>query len=389
MRLPYGRHWITDEDIRAVTDVLSTDWITQGPKIAEFERAVAEFCGARFAVAVSSGTAALHLAALAAQFGPGDEVITTPITFVASANCALYTGAKPVFADIEIDSLNIDPVQVKKRLTAHTKGIIAVHFTGQPCDMPAIWNIAKDKGICVIEDASHAIGASYDDGGRSVMVGSCAHSHMTVFSYHPVKHITTGEGGMITTNDEALYNMLLMLRAHGITRDPELLTRNDGPWYYEMQNLGYNYRITDFACALGLKQLEKLEGFIERRREIARAYDDAFRKEEELVIPFEKNGFRSSWHLYVVQVKNLDRLKVFQNLRESGLGVNVHYIPVHFQPYYRDRFGYGAGDYPKAERYYSRAVTLPLYPGMSPKDVSYVISTVQQFLEHEKSLKCD
>ena len=383
--IPYGKQWITAEDIQAVADVLASDWITQGPTINEFEEAVARYCGARFAVAVSSGTAALHLAALAAEFGPGDEVITSPITFVASANCALYTGALPVFADIDEQTFCMDPVEVTYRITSKTKGIIPVHFAGHPCDMPALWEEASKKGITVIEDASHAIGASCESEGGRIMVGSCAHSHMAVFSFHPVKHITTGEGGMVTTNDEALYRKLITLRTHGITRDPELLTRDEGPWYYEMQSLGYNYRITDFACALGIKQLEKLDNFVQRRREIVQSYNEAFQSEEELILPLEKMGNRSSWHLYVVQLRTLDRLKVFNELRELGLGVNVHYIPVHLQPYFRDKFGYGEGDFPRAELYYSRVLTLPLYPGMSPDDVQYVIESVKRVLGHEGS----
>ncbi|NOY87611.1 MAG: aminotransferase class I/II-fold pyridoxal phosphate-dependent enzyme, partial [Deltaproteobacteria bacterium] len=256
--IPYGRQAIDEEEIAAVVDVLRSDWITQGPKIAEFERAVAEYCGAKYAVAVSSGTAALHLAVLAAGLGPGAEVITSPNSFVASANCVLYTGAKPVFADIDPSTLCIDPLEIEEKLTPATMGVIPVHFAGQPCEMHAIWKIAQENNLFVIEDAAHALGASYQDQGRTCLVGSCAHSHMTTFSFHPVKHITTGEGGAITTNDALIYEKLLRLRTHGITKDPALLSRVDGPWYYEMLDLGFNYRITDFQCALGIEQMKRL-----------------------------------------------------------------------------------------------------------------------------------
>jgi perosamine synthetase len=249
--IPYGRQSISEDDIAAVVEVLRSDWLTQGPVVERFERAVAEYCGARYAVAVANGTAALHLAALAAGFGPGDEVITSPITFVASANCIAYTGAKPAFADIDPRTYCIDPEQIRSRLTPATRGLIPVHFAGQPCDMAAIAEVARERGMVVIEDAAHAIGASYQVDGVTSKVGCCAHSDMTIFSFHPVKHITTGEGGMITTNNEDLYKKLLLLRTHGITRDPQLLSRSDGPWYYEQQVLGYNYRITDIQPQSG------------------------------------------------------------------------------------------------------------------------------------------
>lgn len=374
--VPYGRQSICEDDIAAVVEVLKSDWLTQGPTVINFEKAVAEYCGAKFAVAVSNGTAALHLAALAAGFGPGDEVITSPITFVASANCIVYAGAKPVFADIDAQTYCVDPAEIEKRLTPIVKGVIPVHFSGQPCNMEAISKIAKDNALIVIEDGAHAIGASYEENGEQYKIGSCAHSDMTIFSFHPVKHITTGEGGMITTNNEELYQILLLLRTHGITKDPERLTRVDGPWYYEQQSLGFNYRITDFQCALGLSQLGKLDAFVSRRREIVQVYNSAFGVCEKLIIPFEESRANSSWHLYMLQVKSLDRLVFFNALREKGLGVNVHYIPVHLQPYFSETYGYCAGDFPKAEEYYSRAITLPLFPTMTDEEVQYVVNAV-------------
>lgn len=376
--IPYGRQWISEEDIAAVVEALRSDWLTQGPLVARFEEALAEACGARFAVAVANGTAALHLAALAAGFGPGDEVITSPNTFAASANCVLYAGGKPVFADIDAETYCLDPEAVRGRLSPATKGLIPVHFAGQPCDMGALSAIAREHGLTVIEDAAHAIGATYQVDGETYRVGACAHSAMTIFSFHPVKHVTTGEGGAITTNDPALYQKLVQLRTHGITRDPERLTRNEGPWYYEMQELGFNYRLTDFQCALGLQQLKRLDAFVARRRAIAAAYDQAFGPETELIVPLERAGATSAYHLYVVQFRTAERRKVFERLRELGLGVNVHYIPVHLQPYYVRELGCRPGDCPQAEAYYGRAVSLPMYPGMTDEEIARVIAAVKQ-----------
>lgn len=382
--LPYGRQSIDQDDIQAVLEVLQSDWLTQGPKVQEFEQAVADYCGVRFAVAVANGTAALHLAALAAGFGPGDEVITSPITFAASANCILYAGAKPIFADIDPVTYCLDIDEVRKKISSRTKGLIPVHFAGQPCDMAALYQIAGNRGLTVIEDAAHALGASYQVDGRTCKVGSCAHSDMTIFSFHPVKHITTGEGGIITTNSEELYQKLLLLRTHGITKDPARLSRDEGPWYYEMQQLGFNYRLSDIHGALGVSQFRKLDAFVQKRREIAASYQEAFGQEEELILPSERAAVRSSFHLYVLQFKTLDRSKAFARLWEKGLGVNVHYIPVHLQPYYVDRLGFKRGDFPKAEVYYDCAVTIPLFPAMSDDDVQYVIEVV---LETVRELK--
>lgn len=379
--IPYGRQNINENDIQAVVDVLRSDLITQGPVSEQFEKSVAEYCGARYAVAVASGTAALHLASLAAGFGAGHEVITSPITFVASSNCVLYCGATPVFADIDEKSYCIDVEQIDRQITPATRGIIPVHFAGHPCDMVAIHDLARKHKLIVIEDAAHAIGSEYTVGEQTFKVGSCAHSDMTIFSFHPVKNITSGEGGIVITNSQKLYQKLLLLRSHGITKNPEQMEENEGLWYYEMQELGYNFRITDFQCALGLSQLKRLDNFIRRRRKIVKAYNQAFENEAELIIPFENDNAYSAFHLYVVQFKSLDRLTVFNSLRDKGIGVHVHYIPVHLQPYYRNRFGRKLGDFPVAETYYRRVVTLPLYPTMSAQDVSCVIGAVQQTLK--------
>lgn len=374
--IPYGKQSISEEDIQAIVEVLRSERLTQGPVIEQFERAIANYCGSRYAVAVANGTAALHLASLAAGFEPGKEVITTPITFVASANCILYVKANPIFADIDPQTYCIDPMQIRARLSSSTRGLIPVHFGGQPCDMEKIHAIAKEKNLIVIEDAAHALGATYTANSKTFKVGSCAHSDMTIFSFHPVKHITTGEGGMVTTNNEDLYKKLLSLRTHGITREPDKLRHNDGPWYYEQQALGYNYRITDIQCALGFSQLQRLDKFIARRREIAGLYNEAFAPYAELITPLQRKGTQSSWHIYVLGFKTLDRKNIFKVLSKKGLGVNVHYIPVHLQPFYTDNFNYKKGDYPSAEAFYKHSLTLPLYPGMSDNDVNYVITAV-------------
>jgi len=374
--IPYGKQAIDAEDIQAVVEVLSSDWLTQGPAVERFEKAVAEYCEARFAVAVANGSAALHLAALAAGFGAGDEVVTTPLTFVASANCIAYCGASPVFADIDPESLCIDSAEVGRRLTSRTRGLIPVHFAGRVCDLPALARIGRENGLTVIEDAAHALGATYTAEGRTHRVGSCAHSDMTTFSFHPVKQITTAEGGVITTNREDIYSRLLRLRTHGITRDPQQWRGRGGPWYYEMQQLGFNYRISDLHCALGFTQLKKLERFLDRRRDIAEAYRQAFAGVEELILPTRAAESESAWHLFVLQFRSLDRGQVFDSLRDKGIGVNVHYIPVHLQPYYAEHFGCRKGDCPKAEAYYQRALTIPLFPAMTDMEVSLVIEAV-------------
>lgn len=367
--IPYGRQSVNEEDIQAVEEVLRSDYLTTGPKISEFEQKVCEYTGAKYAVAIANGTAALHAACFAAGIGEGDEVITTPITFAASANCAFYCGARPVFADIKPDTYNIDPQDIRRKITSRTKAIVAVHFTGQPCEMDEIQEIADEYGLTVIEDAAHALGADY----KGKKIGNI--SDMTTFSFHPVKHITTGEGGMITTNDEKLYQRLKLFRSHGITRDEELLTRNDGPWFYQQQFLGYNYRITDIQCALGVSQMKRLDSFVARRRELVKHYNEAFADTSAIICPAQQEGCHNSYHLYVIQVEHRD--EVFGKLRASNIGVNVHYIPVYQHPYYQEH-GYKGVCCPNAEEYYRRVITLPLYPELTDEDQAYVIEQVKR-----------
>jgi len=371
--IPYGKQYIDEEDIKEVLGALRSDWITQGPRVKEFEDALCAFTGAEYAVAVSSGTAALHIAALSAGITKGDEVITSPITFAASANCILYCGGKPIFADIDSAVVNIDPEEIEKETTPMTKAIIPVHFAGHPCDMKKINAIAKKYGLIVIEDAAHALGAEY----KGSKIGSCKYSDMTILSFHPVKHITTGEGGAILTNDKALYDKLVLFRSHGITKDcPD----GDGAWYYEMRKLGYNYRITDIQCALGTSQLRKLDGFIRRRKEIAEVYDNAFGDNSVFDIPQESKEVSSAWHLYVVRLREEYvelRKDIFDELRKKGIGVQVHYVPVHYHPYYREN-GYKDVSFPKAESYYASAISLPVYPAMSDDDVRDVVRIVKE-----------
>ncbi len=377
--LPYGRQYIDEDDIKAVVDTLRSDYVTCGPKIDEFENLVSEFVGAKYAVAVSSGTAALHAACFAAGIKAGDEVITTPMTFAASANCILYMGGKPVFADIETNTYNINPEEIERKITSETKAIIPVDFTGQPVNLDAIKRIAEKNGLMVIEDAAHALGAEY----KGNKIGSI--SDMTIFSFHPVKHITTGEGGIITTDSAELFEKLRMFRTHGITRDSGKMIENDGAWYYEMLELGFNYRITDIQAALGISQMKKIGKFLERRIEIAERYNKELSKLEELVMPFQDINCRSAWHLYVLKLK-LDRLKagrkeVFDALRAENIGVNVHYIPVYYHPYYK-KLGYEKGLCPNAEKLYDEIITLPLHPSMNNTDADDVIDAVRKVLEY-------
>ncbi|WP_087569515.1 UDP-4-amino-4,6-dideoxy-N-acetyl-beta-L-altrosamine transaminase [Paenibacillus sp. MY03] len=368
--LPYGKQWIDDEDIAAVVDVLQGDFITQGPAIERFERAVAEYVGAKYVVAFSNGTAALHGACYAAGISPGDEVITTPITFLASSNCILYCGGTPVFADIRPDTYNLDPDDVERKINSKSKAIIAVDFSGQPVETDRFSKLAKEHGLVFIQDAAHSLGASYE--GRKV--GTLA--DMTMFSFHPVKHVTTGEGGVIATDSEEYRDRLLAFRSHGMTKDPALLERNDGPWYYEMQSLGYNYRITDIQAALGASQMNKLDRFVVRRREIAEQYNRAFADFECIMRPYQHPKSNSSWHLYVIRWRvGIDRADAFAELRKRNIGVHVHYIPVYKQPYYRD-LGYADQQCPEAEAYYEEAMSLPIFPAMSDDDVQDVIHAV-------------
>ena len=361
----YGYQYIDESDISSVLEVLRSDFLTCGPKIGECENLICSFTGAKYCVAVSNGTAGLHLAAMAAGLGAGDEAITSPITFLSSANCICFTGAKPVFADIEPDTANIDPAEIESRITGKTKAIIPVHFAGQSCDMKRIWSIAQKRGITVIEDAAHAMGSDYED----TKVGSCKYSDMTVFSFHPVKNITTGEGGAITTNNSALYEKLLSLRSHGMHKDGNMRAT----WEYEMRELGYNYRMTDLQAALGISQLSKLGRFKKRRREIVEFYNENLQIDH-LV---EREFSNACFHLYPILTEN--RREFYFRAREKGLHLQVHYIPVHTQPYY-SRFSYKLGDYPKSEAYYSKCISLPLYPSLDDGDLSEIVKRIKEIL---------
>lgn len=383
--IPYGRHWIDDDDIKAVVEVLKSDWLTQGPAIEQFEHAIAEYCGVRYAVAVSSGTAALHIACLAAGLGKGDILWTSPNTFVASANCALYCGARPDFVDIDPHTYNMSINALEARLSeSEKKGrlpkiVIPVHFAGQSCEMEKIQWLSKKYGFTVIEDACHAIGGSY----KGSKIGSCTFSDMAVFSFHPVKIITTGEGGMILTNNNDLYQKLILLRTHGITRDSAFMEgESEGDWYYQQIELGMNYRITDIQTALGLSQFRRIDKFVTRRHELAERYNKTL-SDLPLVLPWQHPDTYSAIHLYVVRLK-LNKLKktrkmIFDLLRQKRIGVNVHYIPVHTQPYYKNR-GFLLGDFPEAERYYNESLTIPLYPAMTDEDHEHVVSTLKGVL---------
>ncbi|MEM9116378.1 MAG: UDP-4-amino-4,6-dideoxy-N-acetyl-beta-L-altrosamine transaminase [Cyanobacteria bacterium P01_F01_bin.56] len=383
--IPYGRQDITQADIDAVVTVLQSDWITQGPSISRFEQAVADYCKAKYAVAVTSATAALHIACLAAGLGSGDWLWTSPNTFVASANCALYCGAQVDFVDIDAKTYNLDIEALEQKLlVAELQGnlpkvVVPVHLAGQSCEMERIAGLSRKYGFTVLEDASHAIGARY----RGQPVGNCQFSEMTVFSFHPVKIITTGEGGMVLTNRDDLYEQLIRLRTHGITRNEHLMTEaSHGPWYYQQLDLGLNYRITDIQAALGWSQMQRLEEFVGRRRQLAARYNESL-SGLPISLPHQHADTLSSWHLYVVRLQ-LDELRlthrqVFELLRAAGIGVNLHYIPVHTQPYYQ-QLGFNWGDFPEAEQYYREAISLPLYYGLSETDQNRVFATLKQTL---------
>ena len=377
--LPYGHQSLTEDDIQAVLDVLRSEWITTGPKIDEFEEAFAAYVGAKHAVSFSSGTAALHGAVVAAGVDQGHEVITTPLTFCATANVVLYQQAIPRFADVTPDTLTLDPSEVTRHLSSKTKAIIPVDYAGHPADLEEFLSLAEHRGLVVIEDAAHALGASY----RSRSVGSV--SHMTVFSFHPVKHLTTGEGGMVTTDIDAYARQLRSFRNHGIDLDARARQRT-GQWYYEMTSLGYNYRLTDMACALGLSQLSLLTRNVQRRREIAQCYKNKLGSVTGLCLPSSRSDSESSWHLYPVRIDqkyaNGKRDEIFRALRAEGIGVNVHYIPVHLHPYYRTRFGERAGLCPIAEKVYTELISLPMFHGMTDQDVNDVVEAVDKVLSH-------
>ncbi len=372
--LPYGRQSVDEGDIAAVVEVLRSDWLTTGPKVAEFEAAFAAYVGAAHAVAVSSGTAALHAAAFACGLKAGDEAITTPLTFAATANCVVYQGARPVFADVRSDTLNLDADRVREKITNRTKALIPVDYTGQPADLDAMRAIAEEHNLTLIEDACHAPGATYK--GRSVG----ALSTMTIFSTHPVKHLTTGEGGIITTDDPDLAHKLRVFRNHGLSNDAHE-RHQQGVWFYEMVALGYNYRLTDIQCALGLSQLKKVEGWLARRRAIAARYTEAFAELPGVDVPAVQADCEPAWHLFVIlldpEALRVGRAEIYRALRAENIGVNVHYVPVPWHPYYRE-LGYERGQWPVAEDAYERMLSLPIFPAMSDTDVDDVIQAVRK-----------
>jgi perosamine synthetase len=372
--LPYGRQSIDEGDIQAVTDTLRSAWLTTGPKVTEFEEAFASTVGAKYAISFSSGTAALHGAAFAAGLKPGDEAITSPLTFAATANCVLYQGATPVFADVCPDTLNVDPEQIGARINSKTRVLLPVDYAGHPADLESILALADRHGLTVIEDACHALGAEY----RGRRVGSVA--HMSVFSFHPVKHVATGEGGMVTTDNSDFAQTLRRFRNHGISSEARQ-RQNSGQWQYEMVLLGYNYRLPDIGCALGLSQLRKLEQNLMRRQEIAAIYSTAFREIAGILPPAVRKDVKPALHLYPIRVESgikASRAEVFRALRAENIGVNVHYIPVHLHPYYRDQFGYKGGEYPIAEAAYEGLISLPMFHGMGDQDVDDVIHAVSK-----------
>ncbi|MDH5716656.1 MAG: UDP-4-amino-4,6-dideoxy-N-acetyl-beta-L-altrosamine transaminase [Spirochaetia bacterium] len=382
----YGKQNISEEDIKAVADVLRSELITQGPVVEKFEKAIAEYCGAKYAVACANGTAALHIACLSLGIGKGDIVYTSPNTFVASANCALFCGASVDFVDIDIETYNMDVFKLEEKLIEAKKNnkipkaVIPVHFAGQSCEMDKIYSLSKEYGFFILEDACHALGGKFNN----KPVGSCEFSDAAVFSFHPVKMITTGEGGMVLTNKKEIYEKLKLLRTHGIIKEPEFMTKEpDGTWYYEMIDLGFNYRITDFQAALGLSQLKRLNDFIKKRNEIAENYNKQL-KDLPVKTPKVNNNTLSAFHLYVVQINleaiNNNKNKFFLAVREKGVELHVHYIPVHLQPYYT-KLGFKKGDFLVSENYYECAITLPLYVDLSESDQEKVVHSLKNVLK--------
>ncbi|MBU1165636.1 UDP-4-amino-4,6-dideoxy-N-acetyl-beta-L-altrosamine transaminase [Candidatus Micrarchaeota archaeon] len=379
--IPYGKQEIDQSDIDAVIQTLKGDWITSGPKIDEFEKAIAEYVGAKHAVAVNSGTSALDIAVGALELPEGSEIITTPFTFVATSNCILYNGCKPIFADIDLKTYNIDPDEIRKKITKKTKAIIYVDYAGQPCDIDEIREIAQEHDLKLIEDAAHAIGAEY----KGKKVGSLA--DMTEFSFHPVKHITTGEGGIVTSNNEELVKKMRMLRNHGMDRSLRERLGPNASYAYDIKTLGRNYRITDIQCALGYSQLKKLDGIIEKRTRIAAAYAKAFDEMDGITTPFVKNDVKHAWHLYTILLdKGMDRDKFFNEMRTREIGVNVHYIPIYMFSYYKKLEGAAMdkNNFPNTNDVFSRIITLPLYPGLETIEIEKVVNAVRECTNSDK-----
>lgn len=379
----YGKQSIDEQDINAVIEVLKSDFLTQGPVIERFEKTVAEYCGAKYAVAVTNATSALHIACLAAGLGKGDMLWTTPITFTASANCGRYCGSDVDFVDIDNVTYNMSVAKLKEKLEnsqVKPKVVVPVHLAGQSCEMEEIHNLSKQYGFTVIEDASHAIGADY----KNTKVGCCKYSDMTVFSFHPVKIITTGEGGMVLTNNEDLYKKLTLYRSHCITRDTELMTKaSDGPWYYQQIGLGFNYRMTEIQAALGCSQMTKVDKFVAKRRYLADRYNELL-KDLPIKLPYQNPDTNSSWHLYIVRVdfSKVTKFKqqIFEEMKQKGICLNLHYIPVHTQPYYQN-MGFKDGDFPNSEKYYEEAFTLPLYYALTDEQQDYIAQALKEVLK--------
>ena len=378
----YGHQHITEKDIQAVERVLHSDWLTQGPAIEAFEKKVANYCGAKYAVAVTNATSALHIACKAAGLGEDDVLWTSPITFTASANCGRYCGADVDFVDIDDKTYNMSVAELRHKLETEVKKpkvVIPVHLAGQSCDMEAIKALADEYGFKIIEDASHATGADY----KNTKVGSCCYSDMTVFSFHPVKIVTTGEGGIVLTNNKELYEKLKLYRSHGITRDSDLMTQEaDGPWYYQQIELGFNYRMTDMQAALGCSQMDSLDEFVARRRYLVKRYNEKL-KNLPLRTPYQDEATNPSWHIYIIRVDftkvKLSKKEIFARMRDSGIVLNLHYIPVHTQPYYQ-KLGFQKGDFPVSEKYYEEAITLPLYYDLTDEQQDEVIEALKEVL---------
>ena len=381
--IPYGKQTVSQADIDSVIAVLKSNYLTQGPCVPKFEHAVSTYCGVEMAVAVTSATAALHITLLALDVGVGDQVWTSPVSFVASSNCALYTGADISFVDISIGTYNIDmdllekKLEVAKKCGELPKVIIPVHLSGRPCDLKKLFELKKIYGFHIVEDASHAIGATY----KGSKIGSCQYSDACIFSFHPVKIITTGEGGIVTTNSKELGERLAMLRSHGITRDPKKLSQYDGDWYYEQQELGYNYRMTDIQAALGISQLQRIEKFIQKRVSVAAQYRDIL-KSKGVILPIsDDDTYQSSWHLFIVRIPSSNRQSrksLFDYMRSNGVQVNIHYIPIYRQPYYKNKYNYDPQNFPASENYYSTAMSLPIYPTLNLKDQTFVCDLFDQ-----------
>lgn len=377
MFIPYAKHYIDQDDIDAVVKALQADYIATGPGMEEFEKAFAEYVGAKYAVVLSSGTAALHACCYAVQIQAGDEVITTPITFVSTASSVLLCRGTAVFADIDEKTYNIDPDDIERKISANTKAIIPVHYTGQPCEMERISEIAKKYGLYVIEDAAHAHGAEYNGSH----IGACRYSDLTAFSFHPSKVMTTCEGGMVTTNSEELYQRIKMFRAYCSTKDPKLLiNKEEGPWHYEVQGLGYNYRLSDVMCALGKSQLKKLDSFVACRRKIAQRYNQQLQDLNNIILPYQATGCNSSWHLYVIQVEHGRRQEIYTKMREKDIGVDVHYLPVYKHPYFQGN-GYRDVCCPVAEALYAGVLSIPIYYGLMEEQQDYVVETLRELIK--------